>query len=79
MKKILLLTGILVTLVFPVVGEATAVDVYESMPVSQTQGISPRALYSYLFPYVPPKTFNGRTRIYYEYVAKEKVYIGYYQ
>lgn len=79
MKKILLSTMLLVSLVFPVVGEATSVDSYESLPIVQEQSISPRALYSYIFPSVPPKTFNGRTRIYYEYKSKEKYYIGYYQ
>lgn len=79
MKKIILSTILLVSFVFPAVGEATSVSSYEASPVVQEQSISPRALYSYIFPSVPPKTFNGRTRIYYEYKAKEKYYIGYYQ
>ncbi|MGM0214740.1 hypothetical protein [Enterococcus sp. AZ109] len=79
MKKIILSILLLVSFVFPVVGEASSSSSYESLPTIQDNSVSPRALYSYIFPSVPPKTFNGRTRIYYEYKEKQGYYIGYYQ
>ena len=79
MKKKFVLFSLIVAFVFPTFGEATSVSGQEIVPVVQEVGISPRAVFTYIFPSVPPKTFNGRTRIYYEYRAKDKVYIGYYQ
>ena len=82
MKKKMLLISLIATFVFPVFGEASSLSVQEStlesVQVSQNS-VAPRTVFLYIFSSVPPKTFNGRTRIYYEYKAKEKYYVGYYQ
>ncbi|MGG5317434.1 hypothetical protein [Enterococcus sp. AZ072] len=79
MKKILVLVGAILFLISPVISEAATLSDNEDVKVSEKLQISPRGVYTYVFSYVPPKTFNGRTRIYYEYISKDKIYIGYYQ
>lgn len=77
MKKIFLSTLLVFGFVSPIMGQAATTE--EVVPVVQNSQIMPRGLFYYIFPSVPPKTFNGMNRIYYEYKSKEKYYIGYYQ
>lgn len=80
MKKLMLLMIMVVGLVSPIVSQASTVqETNANVQVTQNSGIQPRGVYTYIFPSVPPKKFNGMTRFYYEYKSKEKYYIGYYQ
>mgnify|MGYP001083664832 CR=1 FL=1 len=79
MKKMaLLLMGLITLLIFPTMSEATGQISSNDVDTVPTNQISPRGVYTYRFSYVPPQKFNGMTRVYYEYIAKDKVYIGYY-
>ncbi|EOH94740.1 hypothetical protein [Enterococcus pallens] len=77
-KMVFVLIGLITLTVFPAMSEAASQSSYDDIPVVQNNQISPRAVYTYRFSYVPPQKFNGMTRVYYEYIAKDKVYIGYY-
>lgn len=77
-KLVLLLIGIVSLSILPVTSEATSQNLSDDVITVQKNSISPRVVYTYRFSYVPPQKFNGMTRIYYEYISKDKVYIGYY-
>lgn len=80
MKKIVLLMVMVIGFVSPIVGQAATVQKTDTnVQIAESSGIQPRGVYTYIFSTVPPKTFNGMSRIYYEYKSKEKYYIGYYQ
>ncbi|GCF93225.1 hypothetical protein NRIC_11160 [Enterococcus florum] len=81
MKKMILLVGTIIAFGSPIVGQAATSPGANTQDIQtiQENGIFPRSVYTYFFSSVPPKKFNGMTRLYYEYRSKEKVYIGYYQ
>lgn len=76
MKKLFLSMCLMTMFLSPVISQAASQN---GEVESNTTVIRPRALYAYRFDSVPPKKFNGMTRIYYEYDSKFGVYIGYYQ
>ncbi len=78
MKKIFLLISLVAMFLVPSVSQAAESSVAESNIVKQSS-ISPRIVYRYMFNSIPPKKFNGMTRIYYEYDSKNNVYIGLYR
>ena len=78
MKKMFVLLSLMTMFLTPVIGQAASADA-EDTTTTNTEIVKPRAVYRYRFSTIPPKTFNGMNRIYYEYDSRYNVYVGYYQ
>lgn len=75
MKKALLVLAILGMAATPISAEASVRQNQDNIPA---QGPQSRLIMCYRFVSVPPKKFDGKNRIHYEYDKRTKTYMGYY-
>ncbi len=75
MKKIIIVFSVFYALGIGATNPVQALEMSNSIESSEIQ---PRTLVSYKFNNVPPKKFNGKTLVTYEYIESGGYYIGWY-